>query len=189
VIARLADSAKRDPVIWLTGLASLALLVYMNVHHGPLFSRLALGRTIPDSDFSATPDSLLSLRQMLETRPEAADTLYAMHLVPDMALPGLLAAFLFLLLRRLMAGATLYGRPAEQLEPVLLLLPVLYAVADYSENAASFLFFPPSTPSQASLATLSVAIYWATRLKFLFATVSVLVIIRLAIAKASRSTG
>jgi hypothetical protein len=186
VIARLTESARRDSVIWLTGLASLLLLIYMNVHHGPLFSELTFGRTIPDSDFSATPDSLLSLRQMLESRPEAAGTLFAMHLVPDMVLPVLLAAFLLLLMRRLMAGATLYGRPAEQLEPVLLLLPVFYAVADYSENAASFLFFPPSTPSQASMATLSVAIYWATRLKFLFATVSVLVIIRLAIAKASR---
>lgn len=182
MIARILNSLRSDPVIWLTGFASLVLLIYMNVHHGPLFAQLTAGQTIPDIDINVTRESLLALRAVLAGKPDAASVLFDMHLYADMALPALLGAFLFLLILRLAPGTVLYGRPTERLLPILLALPICYAFCDYSENAVSFLLFPPATPSDSMAASLAGSLYWATRLKFVFSFISVIVVIRLVLA-------
>jgi hypothetical protein len=179
VIVRLIKSVKRDPVIWLTGFASLALLIYMNIHHGPLFTALTAGEIMPDIDINVTRAGLLALREILIGKPDAAAVLFNMHLYADMALPALLGTFLFLLILRLAPGTVLYGRPTERLLPILLALPICYGFCDYSENVVSLLLFPPATPSDSTAISLAGSLYWATRLKFVFGVVSVIVTIRL----------
>ena len=182
MIARILKSVSRDPVIWLTGLASLALLIYMSIHHGALFATLTAGQTIPDGDINVTREGLLALRELLAGKPDAASVLFDMHLYADMAFPALFGSFLFLLILRLAPGTVLYGRPTERLLPILLALPIAYAFCDYSENVVSFMLFPPATPSDSMAVSLAGSLYWATRLKFVFSFISVIAIIRLVLA-------
>lgn len=174
---------RQDPVLWLTGLASAVLLAFMTLRDAPRFAALSQGRSIPDADVNATPESLLALKTYLVTRPEAADVLRTMHLVPDMALPVILAVFLALLIYRLAQGATVYGRPAERLLGLFLVMPILYGLSDYSENGLSLALFPPADPSPATAAMLANSLFWATRLKMLALTVSAVIAIRLALAR------
>ena len=182
---RLGESVKSDPWLWLTGLVSAALLLLMNLRDAALFASMTQGRTIPDSDFSSTRESLLALRDYLATRPEAAELFRAMHLQADLFLPAALTAFLFLLLRRLAGGAVIYGRPAESLLPLLLTFPILYGFADYSENILCLLLFPPAAPQPATAAFLADSLSWATRMKFLAATIAGVFVARLVIARMS----
>ena len=182
---RVGESVKSDPWLWLTGLVSAALLLLMNLRDATLFASLTQGRTLPDFDFSSTRESLLALRDYLGTRPEAADVLRTMHLQADLFLPAVLTIFLFLLLRRLTPGAVIYGRPAENLLPLLLTFPVLFCFADYSENILCLLLFPPAAPQPATAAFLADALSWATRLKFLAVTIAGVFVARLVIARIS----
>ena len=178
----LASSFGRDRPLWLTGLVSACLLVYMNVHDAVQFASLTNGRDFPGSDLSATPESILALRDLLIARPDAAAVMHTLHLYPDMVLPAALTAFLVLLIRRLSAGALIYRRRAETLLPILLTIPLLYGVFDYTENTLCFLLFPPASPAPENLQQLAQGLYWATRLKFLFVTISFLLAARLALA-------
>lgn len=182
---RLGDSLKSDPWLWLTGLVSAALLLLMNLRDAAEFAALTHGRTIPDSDFSSTRESLLALKDYLGSRPDAADVLHAMHLQADLALPAALTAFLLLLIRRLAPGAVVYGRQAQNLLPLLLVFPILYGFADYTENVLTLLLFPPAGPSPETAALLADALSWATRLKFLAMTIAGVTVARLAIARLS----
>lgn len=183
---RLGDSLKTDPWLWLTGLLSAGLLALMNLRDAAQFAALTRGGTIPDFDFSSTGESLLALRETLGKLPDAAELLRAMHLQADLVLPATLAAFLFLLLRRLAPEAVVYRRPAENLLPLLLTFPVLYGFADYSENVLCLLLFPPAAPQPATAAFLADALSWATRMKFLAATIAGVFVLRLLIARISR---
>jgi hypothetical protein len=186
LISRLAAEFRRDPALWLTGLTSAALLALMNLREAPLFASLSMGRTIPDSDLAATPDNLMALQSYLAGKPETAGVLRSMHLYPDMVLPAVLTVFLFLIIRRLAQGATVYGRPAEKLLSIFLAVPILYGLADYAENALSLAFFPPASPSPALSALLANALFWATRLKFLAVSISAIIVLRLALAQYQR---
>ncbi|MCD2172761.1 hypothetical protein [Rhizobium sp. C4] len=183
---RLGDSLKSDPWLWLAGLVSAALLLVMNLRDAAQFAALTHGRTIPDSDISSTGESLLALKDYLATKPEAAEVLRTMHLQADLVLPAALTIFLLLLIRRLVPGAIVYGRPAESLLAVMMVFPILYGLADYSENVIGLLLFPPSSPTAASAALLADALSWATRLKFLAATIAGVIIARLLIARLAR---
>jgi hypothetical protein len=180
---RLGDSLKSDPWLWLTGVVSAGLLALMNLRDAALFASLAHGRTIPDSDISSTRESLLAMRDYLGTKPEAAELLRAIHLQADLVLPAVLTIFLFLLIRRLVPGAVVYGRPAESLLPFMLVFPFLYGFADYSENVTSLMLFPPAAPTPALAAFLADALSWATRLKFLAVTIAGVIVARLLIAR------
>lgn len=183
---RLGDSLKTDPWLWLTGLVSAGLLTLMNLRDAALFASLTHGRTIPDSDFSSTRESLLALKEYLVARPDAADVLRAMHLQADLVLPAMLTVFLLLLIRRLAPGAVVYGRPAESLLPVAMVFPILYGLSDYAENVISLMLFPPATPTPATAALLADALTWATRMKFLGATIAGVIVARLLIARFTR---
>lgn len=171
---------RQAPLLWGSGIVSAGLLAWMNLGFARPFAGLAGGRAMPDLDIETTAQSLLGLRSILETRPEAAELLRAMHFGPDLVLPAALSLFLFLLMRRVAPGASLYGRPAERLMPILLALPIAYGVIDYIENISSLMLFPPSIPAPAMADLLAGALVWLTRLKFLFLVVSVILILRLA---------
>lgn len=178
----LRESLKRDSFIWGTGLASAAFLAFMNLSSAPRFASMTMGRKIPDSDLSSTVDGILQLRTVLETHPNAAVVLRDMHLYADMALPILLASFFVALIVRLSRGATIYRRSAESVMSVTLAFPILYALCDYSENVLSLMLFPPSHPNAALAWQLAEAMHWATKLKFMFAALSCVMILRLALS-------
>lgn len=183
---RLGDSLKSDPWLWLTGLISAALVSLMHLRDGAQFALLMNGRPMPDSDVSSTTESLLLLKDDLGSRPEAAELLRAMHLQADLVLPATLTLFLVLLIRRLVPGAVVYGRPAERLLAIMLVSPILYGLADYTENVLCLLLFPPAAPTPATAALLADALTWATRLKFLAMTIAGVIIARLLIARLTR---
>ncbi|MFN4205565.1 MAG: hypothetical protein ACK4HG_04165 [Agrobacterium albertimagni] len=171
---------RRAPLLWGSGVLSAVLLVWMNLGFALPFAELTGGRAMPDLDIESTLQSLLDLKAVLEARPEAAALLRGMHLGPDLLLPAILGLFLLLLMRRVAKGASLYGRPAERLMPILMALPVAYALIDYAENAVSLMLFAPSTPSPDAATPLAQALVWLTRLKFVALVVSGILVLRLA---------
>lgn len=171
---------RNAPLLWASGALSVGLLAWMNLGFALPFAGLTGGRAMPDLDIEGTGQGLLALKSLLETRPEAAELLRAMHLGPDLLLPASLAVFLFLLTRQVATGASLYGRPAERLLPVLLALPTAYVLVDYLENITSLMLFPPATPAPATASLMADALSWLTRLKFAALVISAILVLRLA---------
>ncbi|MBC2773125.1 hypothetical protein H6M51_09635 [Rhizobium sp. AQ_MP] len=171
---------RQAPLLWASGVLSAALLGWMNLSFALPFAGVTGGRSIPDLDIESSGQGLLALRSLLETRPEAAELLRAMHLGPDLVLPAVLGLFLALLTRRLATGASLYGRPAEGLLPVLLALPIGYAAFDYVENVTSLMLFPPASPAPGTAGLLAEILSWLTRVKFAALVISGILILRLA---------
>lgn len=171
---------RRAPLLWGSGVLSAALLLWMNLGFAAAFSELTGGRAIPDLDIDSSGQGLLALKSLLETRPEAAELLRAMHLGPDLLLPAILGLFLALLMRRVATGAGLYGRPAERLLPFLLALPIGYIVVDYLENVTSLMLFPPASPAPGTAILLAETLSWLTRLKFAALVISSILVLRLA---------
>jgi hypothetical protein len=170
----------KAPLLWASGALSVLLLGWMNLGFVSRFADLTGGRAMPDLDIESTGEGLLALKAVLETRPEAAELLRAMHLGPDLFLPAVLGLFLVLLMRRVAPGAGLYGRPAERLLPALLAVPIAYVMVDYAENIASLMLFPPSLPRPETANLLAEALAWLTRLKFATVVISGILILRLA---------
>jgi len=179
ILGRL-PSPRQAPLLWGSGVLSAALLLWINLGFAAAFSELTGGRAIPDLDIDSSGQGLLALKSLLETRPEAAELLRAMHLGPDLLLPAMLGLFLFLLMRQVASGANLYGRPAERLLPALLALPIAYAIVDYAENLVSLLLFPPSAPAPGTANVLAEVLTWLTRIKFAALVISGILVLRLA---------
>lgn len=170
----------KAPLLWASGALSAVLLVWMNRSFASPFAELTGGRAMPDLDIESTGEGLLTLKAVLETRPDAAELLRAMHFGPDLVLPAVLGLFLVLLMRRVAPGAGFYGRPAARLLPALLAVPIAYVIVDYAENIASLMLFPPSLPLPDTANLLAEALAWLTRLKFATVVISGILILRLA---------
>jgi hypothetical protein len=65
----------------------------------------------------------------------------------------------------------------------LFFLPVLYGAADYAENIAGLLLFPPASPSDSTIATLTHLLPILVRLKFAALAISVILVIRFAVLR------
>jgi hypothetical protein len=178
----------KAPLLWASGVLSAALLAWMNLSFASPFADLTGGRAMPDLDIEGTAQGLLSLKSLLEARPEAGGLLRAMHLGPDLLLPATLGLFLFLLMRRVVPGTGLYGRPAERLLPMLLTLPIAYVFIDYAENIVSLMLFPPALPAPGTANVLAEALAWLTRLKFVALVIAGILILRLALGPKPTNT-
>lgn len=174
------------PAIACLGVLSAGLLAWLLVL-GNRFASLPPKVGMPDSDWNSTPGSIGTLAESLADHAEAADLLRFIHLGPDMVFPVLAAAFFVSLIAKLLPGAVLYGRAVSPAAGrLLLVVPIAYMVADYSENVLSLLFFPPAQPS-ATVSTLApVLIPWATRLKFMFFAISAILAVWLALGARRR---
>lgn len=179
ILGRLPGPTKA-PLLWASGALSAVLLLWMNRSFAWPFAELTGGRGMPDLDIESTGQGLLALKALLETRPDAAELLRAMHFGPDLLLPAVLGLFIILLMRRVAPGAGLYGRPAERLLPALIALPIAYVLVDYAENGVSLMLFPPSLPLPETASLLAEALAWLTRVKFAALVISGIIILRLA---------
>jgi hypothetical protein len=170
---------RQAPLLWASGVLSAGLLAWMNLGFARKFPGLTGEQAMPDLDIDSSGAPLLALRALLETRTEAAELLRAMHLGPDLLLPVTLGLFIILLLRQVVPGASVYGRPAERLLPMLIALPIAYVVVDYAENITSLMLFPPSSPAPDTAGLLAEAHAWFTRIKFAALVVSGILVLRL----------
>jgi hypothetical protein len=180
MILRLLPGPIKAPLLWASGVLSAALLAWMNLGFAWPFADMTGGRAMPDLDIESTGQRLLALKVLLESKPEAAALLRAMHLGPDLLLPAALGLFLVLLTRRVVSGASFYGRPAETLLPFLVAVPIAYGAIDYAENICSLLLFPPSEPMPGNADLIAEAHAWLTRLKFAALVISGILVLRLA---------
>jgi hypothetical protein len=179
----------KAPLLWGSGVLSAGLFAWMNLGFARPFAELTGGVAMPDLDLESTGQGILSLRTLLEARPEAAELLRAMYVGPDLILPACLGLFVVLLMRRIAPGAGLYGRPAERLLPALLALPIAYVLVDYAENILSLMLFPPSSPAPGTASLMAEALSWLNRLKFAVLIISGLLVLRLAFGPKAASDG
>ena len=89
---------------------SVALLVWMNVDHGPAF-RAATGQSLPDLSVAGYDEAWLrALAARVAERPEAQTVLSRLHAGPDLVLPFALAALGIALILRLAPGNRIFGQ-------------------------------------------------------------------------------
>ncbi|MGR6431944.1 hypothetical protein ACU5AY_13590 [Rhizobium sp. PAMB 3174] len=183
------DKVNNRRALWLTGLASAFLFAINGLWFPWRFGSELPHAVMPDKDIFATPESLLDLRERLVGDEAAASLLKTMHLTTDLVFPVIFAAFLFLLLRRLLPTARLRGAPLPGwLASALLALPLLYMASDYAENVTCLLFFPPAEPSASLASLLAFLLPWMIRLKLMFVTIIGVIVLRLTVLRPSSST-
>ncbi|MDE1996539.1 MAG: hypothetical protein KGI75_28830, partial [Rhizobiaceae bacterium] len=113
-----------------------------------------------------------------------AAILHAMYLGPELIFPLVFGALLFCLMRLVRPGGTFFGRPIPPAAiAAIFLLPVLYIAADYTENIAGLMLYPPATPSDGTVALLSSVLPVVVRLKFLALVVTIILLARFAILR------
>jgi hypothetical protein len=163
----------------------LALLGWTYLGFVIPFRAAAAGRELLDVRISGyEAGDVLSMLDFLRGHPDAAAIQHSLYLGPELVFPALLTMLLILLLRLARPGGSFFGRqiPAAVISAIFL-LPVLYGFADYAENIASLQLFPPSTPSDATVAALSHALPIFVRLKFAALAITIILFIRFAVLR------
>ena len=163
---------------------SVALLVWMNVDHGPAF-RAATGQSLPDLSVAGYDEAWLrALAARVAERPEAQTVLSRLHAGPDLVLPFALAALGIALILRLAPGNRIFGQVIGRRGMIALtLLPLGYLAADLGENIASMLLFAPATPAPALADRLFSLLPTLTASKFMLGFIAIMVVMRLAIGR------
>lgn len=165
-----------DRVILLTGAASAALFGWMHFSFRvPLAERLPKVR-MPDTAIGDNArESVAAFFAALSGNADAAALFHNMLTGPELYLPLVLGAFLFLLLLRVSARAQMFNRPvAGPLKAVVLVQPVTYVLADYAENA-TFFGLLQSEPLPEWMLDLAP---WLTALKFVGLSLSAIFLLR-----------
>lgn len=146
------------------------------------FRAAAAGRDMLDARIAGYESGdVLDMLQYLLGHPDAAAIQHSLYLGPELVFPALLAALLFLLLRRVEPGGFFFGRPIPPAAvAVIFLLPVLYGLVDYAENIAGLLLYPPATPSEGTISLLSSVLPVFVRLKFALLVIIVIMLARFA---------
>jgi hypothetical protein len=179
--------AGNGPKAIVAGLAAASLAVFTWIYMGYVipFRPAAAGREMLDVRISGyEAGDVLDMLQFLRTHPDAAAIQHSLYLGPELVFPALLTVLLILLLRLAQPGGSFFGR---QIPPAviaaLFFLPVLYGAADYAENIAGLLLFPPASPSDGTIATLTHLLPILVRLKFAALAISVILLIRFAVLR------
>ena len=126
---------------------------------------------------------VLALRDQL-IRPDqsaAGDILFRMYIGPDLVMPAILGILLALLLQKFASGGRMYGRDVTSgIMRSLLLLPLIYVLADYAENAFGlFYYFRPSLSTEPEI--IPKILPWLTATKFAFFFLSAILLVRFAV--------
>ena len=130
---------------------------------------------------NVSPVDLHVLRDLVmqPDRTQAAVLLFWMYAGPDLILPAALAGLGMLLLKRVAPGGHLFRRPVTASNmKALLAVPLVYAVADYAENALSLAYFSVTAPSAWVLENAPVILPWIASFKMSFFCVTVILILR-----------
>jgi hypothetical protein len=164
----------------LSGGLSALLLLWMNVVDMRHFQAALPNFDIPDFMAGGYGSAYLaSLRLALNGAPDAAQTLRTMHIMADLVLPLSLSVFIALVMLCFLEGSTLFGCVLQpQHIRGLLVLPAVYAIVDYAENAASLLYFPPSEPSDLQIRWIETVLPWLTASKFMVLAIIAVLLLR-----------
>lgn len=167
-------------LIALSGALSALLLVWMNAVDMRNFQAALPHYAIPDFMAGGYDSAYLaSLRLALGGAPDAAQTLRTMHMTADLILPVTLSVCLALVMLRFLSGSTLFGRVLRPAHVrALLVLPAVYAIVDYAENAASLLYFPPSEPSDLQIRWIETLLPWLTASKYMALAIIAVLLLR-----------
>lgn len=165
-------------------LAILCLMLFAWTYLGFIlpFRAAAAGRDMLDARLSGYESGdVFDMLQYLRSHPDAAAIQHALYLGPGLIFPAVLAALFFLLMQRVEPGGFFFGRPIPPgAVAVIFLLPVLYGLVDYAENAAGLVLYPPATPSVGTIAFLSDVLPILVRLKFVLLVIIVIMLARFA---------
>jgi hypothetical protein len=178
-------AAGRKPsmaVIAVLAVICLALFAWTYLGFVLPFRAAAAGREMLDARIAGYESGdVLEMLQFLRGHPDAAAIQHALYLGPELIFPALLAALLFLLMQWAEPGGFFFGRPIPPgAVAVIFLLPALYGLADYAENIAGLLLYPPATPSDRTIALLSNILPVLVRLKFLLLVIIIVMLARFA---------
>lgn len=182
------DQGKVRPLEGLTAvLAALSLALFSWIYAGfvAAFRNAAAGQEMLDARIGGyEQEDVIAMLRYLKDHPDPAAILHAMYLGPELVFPLVLAGLLVCLLQLVRPHGSFFGR---QIGPatvaVIFFLPVFYCVTDYAENIAGLLLYPPATPSDATVATLSALLPIIVRLKFLSLVVTIILLARFAILR------
>ena len=182
------SASSRIPV-WIIGLLAVLsaatfawswfgfILPFEAVAHQPMLETRIGGYEAAD---------VIAMYGTLQTNAAALGLQLSMYGRSELFFPAFFAAFLFFGLYQLRPGGAYFSRPLSPASiRVFYSLPILYALADYAENAAGFLAF---TSAQAPL-NLAEILPWLTRLKFLLVTLALITALRFLLLRFRPGTG
>lgn len=125
----------------------------------------------------------IALRDQL-VRPEqsvAAGILFRMYIGPDLVMPACFGILFALLLQKFASGGRMYGKDVTPgVMRAILLLPLVYTLADYAENAFGLFYYFRALPSSGP-ETIPKILPWLTATKFAFFFLNAILLARFAI--------
>lgn len=164
---------------------SVALLAWSYWSFVVPFRAASGGRELLDARFAGYDSGdVVGMLEYLRNHADAAAIQRGLYLGPELLLPAAVATLLFLLLKGVGTSGEAFGRPIPRIAALsLLAVPFLYALADYAENVAGLMLFPPASPSDALLAALSSLLPVLARLKFAALAIAIILLVRAAILR------
>lgn len=167
-----------DRVIFGLGAASAALIGWMWLGFRKPLAELQPNLTLPDLAIGENARQTVADWFARTANTDAGAIFHNMLTGPELYFPLVFAAFLFLILLRLLPTARLFNRPVGgPLKAIVLVQPLTYVLADYAENA---LFLGLSGMAESPAWMLDTA-PWLTAFKFLGLSVSLVFILRFAL--------
>lgn len=130
---------------------------------------------------NVSPVDLHVLKDLLlqPDRTQAAVLLFWIYAGPDLIMPAVLAGLGMLLLKRFAPGGTLFRKPLTAANMrALLAVPLVYALADYAENALSIAYFCIPEPPAWIMENAPVALPWIASFKMAFFCITLLLTLR-----------
>lgn len=179
------QQAREPSMRWIAGLAMLAVALSGWTYLGFVlpFQAAAAGRNLLAVRIQGyETGDVLDMLRFLGAHPDAAAIQHGFYTGPALILPIVLAALLFMLLKRAQPGGVFFGRaiPAVVVS-AFFLLPVLYGLADYGETILGMLLFPPANPSGQTTTLAAKILPMLGRLKFATLFVTVILLVRFAV--------
>jgi hypothetical protein len=175
---------RRPRLQWIAILAILCALLAAWIYLGFVqpFRAASGGRDMLPLRLQGYDGSDVSgLLQFLQTHPDAVAVQHGFNAGPALVFPVLLAALLFLLLKRAQPGGSFFGRriPPAAIA-ALFVLPAVYGLAALAEVGSALLLFPPATPSTSTTAFIIELLPVVARIKLVALAVTVILLIRFA---------
>jgi hypothetical protein len=164
--------------------AVAAVCLATSLWFGLQFEKASGGFRILDLAFGGYQAAdALALRDQL-IRPDqsaAAGILFRMYIGPDLVMPACFGILFALLLHKYAAGGRMYGKDVTPgVMRALLLLPLVYGLADYAENAFGlFYYFRAASAGEPEMSAKILP--WLTATKFAFFFLNAILLVRFAI--------
>jgi len=178
-----ADSRATFHLILLLAAVS-AVCLATSVWFGLQFQQASGGFRILDLAFGGYEAAdVLALRDQLihPDQSPAAGILFRLYIGPDLVMPACFGILYALLLQKFASGGRMYGRDVTPgVMRALMLLPLVYVLADYGENALGlFYYFRAASSDEPGM--IPKILPWLTATKFAFFFLNAILLVRFAV--------